>query len=398
MAWICGARSRLDNFSSAGDCLATLAAVEQMGLVCRAEGGRVEVSGLKGSQGAYLIDAANSGTTARLIMGLAAFQEPGAAITIQGDAMLSRRPMERVARSLRPMGINTSYLERSGFLPLRVERAGTIRGISQVIEVPSAQVKSAVLLAGLSALGVTEVVQRPQTRNHTELMLKALGADINWDGASVRLTGGGTLSFPLEWPIPGDFSCAAWWAAMAAVDGEVTLKGVGVNPTRTGFAEILRGMGAHIEQSGISTYNGEEAADVTVRAGDLTGVGVPPELIPACIDELPALAAVAAFARGRTVVRGAEELKFKESDRLAEIAKVLSAFGADYELLPDGFAVRGRKRLHAARVESRDHRIVMAALIMGALSPGASEIGDVRWLGISYPEFLRDLKTLTGLE
>ena len=386
----------MENFSTAEDCRQTLAAVMQMGLDCSHEGNSVLVKGRPPSwaKGNYIVDAGNSGTTARLLMGLAGHLAPGGSLTIVGDKSLSQRPMERVALYLRPMGIRVEYLAQPDRLPLRLDRPGDIFGLSQNITVPSAQVKSAVLLAGLAAGGVTELLQQPQTRDHTELMLEAMGADIHSQGHLISLRGG-PLQMPPNWLIPGDFSGAAWWMALAAVSGQVSLNSVGVNPTRTGFAQILSAMGANITFRNCRSANCEPVGDLLITQGDLQGVEIGPETVPLCVDELPALAVVAAFARGKTVVRGAAELKFKESNRLEAIGMILSAFGAEYSLLRDGFVVRGRAKLHAAQVSSVDHRIVMAASIMAALVPGESRIGDSRWLGVSYPNFPEQFNQVT---
>jgi len=304
--------------------------------------------------------------------------------------------MERVAKYLRPLGLRIFYLKEQGCLPLRVDNPGLVRGASQEIEIPSAQVKSAVLLAGLAAQGITEITQQPVTRDHTEIMLEAMGADIKRHGHRIQLYGGSSLDFPRRWLIPGDFSGAAWWAALAAVSGQISLKEVGVNRTRTGFADILQAMGAKISISVSSTSNGEPIADLEIAQGELQGVELDPSSIPRCIDELPALAVVATFARGKTVIRGAEELKYKESNRLCQIARMLSAFGAGHELLSDGLVVRGGAKLRPVEFTSSDHRIVMAAMLMAALTPGESRIGDVRWLDTSYPGFIGDFHRATG--
>lgn len=397
-ALLSGGRGKLENFCLARDCRSTITALAPMGLNCQVQEGIVTVAGPKPgswSQGSYWVDAGNSGTTARLLMGTAGFLASQGSIVITGDQSLSQRPMERVAKYLRPMGMEFSYLKNPGCLPLKVEGARELRGLSQEIEVPSAQVKSAVLLAGLAAQGTTEIMQRSLTRDHTEVMLEAMGADIVSCGHLIRLRGGGKLKFPEIWEIPGDFSGAAWWLVMAAVAGRVQLYGVGVNPSRLGLVRILEAMGTKLTFSRRRFSHGEAVADILAQAGELQGVEVPPELVPTCIDELPALAVAAAFARGRTVVRGAGELRVKESDRIAEIARMLSAFGAQYEILPDGFSIRGRGRLRAASFSSQDHRIVMAAVIMAALVPGVSCIGETNWLDISYPGFLADLNRIS---
>lgn len=398
MALIARGRGKLYNFSPAQDCLETMAAVRKMGLNCLHEDSYVSVCGISNSEiwsQPNLIDAGNSGTTARLFMGMAGFLEAGGSITIHGDTSLSRRPMERVAKYLRPMGIDIEYLGQPGVLPLSVKRTGPVAGICQVIEEPSAQVKSAVLIAGLAAQGVTEITQTAVTRNHTELILEAMGAKIIHADSNIRMSGG-PLTFPLTWRVPGDISSAAWWAAMAAVSGQVTLQGVGINKTRLGFIDVLQAMGTKVSLTQLPDSMGEPVADLEISQGELHGIELDPCMIPSCIDELPALAVVAAFAQGRTVVRGAGELRLKESDRILEIARMLSSFGAQCKIFPDGFSVQGGKALRAGQFHSSDHRMVMAAAIMAALTPGTSVVSDLCCLDISYPGFLRDLDRLTG--
>lgn len=397
LALLAQGRTVVDNFSPAADCRETLAAMLQMGLDCRFEGITMKISEPDQAwrEKSHVIYAGNSGTTARLTMGLAGFLGTNGSITITGDPSLSRRPMERVARYLRPMGINIKYLADSDRLPLCLTKPGELMAVSHTIEIPSAQVKSAILIAGLAANGVTEVTQNPRSRDHTEIMLQALGAEICGDGYSIRVTGGSQLRLPTAFTVPGDFSSAAWWAGMAAVSGSISLKDVGINPTRIGFLDALRAMGAIVASSNERLCNGEMVADLHIQEGSLQGVEIGPEMVPLCIDELPALAVVGAFARGKTVVRGAKELRYKESDRLNSIAHVLKAFGANFELYPDGFEVRGNTKLHHANIQSEDHRIIMAGAMLAALVSGVSEIGDTRWLGVSYPSFLEDMGKVT---
>lgn len=398
MALIAHGRGRLLNFSPAGDCRQTLEAARNFGFDWQIVNDSVEVTGdnSRNWNQRVIIQAGNSGTTARLLMGMAGFLEPEGSITIYGDSSLSRRPMERVAKYLHPMGLRTVYLDRPGFLPLRMEKNEVLQGISQVIAEPSAQVKSAVLLAGLAARGSTEVYQAARTRNHTELMVEAMGGNIVRDGKRIRLDPG-PLNFPRTWTLPGDISSAAWWAAMAAVSGQVILKNVGLNETRTGFIQVLEAMGANISVSKTAKSVGEPVGDLLVSEGRLRGIELDPAIIPRCIDELPALAAVAAFAQGETIVRGAEELIIKETNRISEIAQMLFAFGARCRVFPDGFAIRGGGKLQRGQFSSRDHRMVMAASIMAALIPGTSFISDTNCIQVSYPGFLKDLDNLTDI-
>jgi 3-phosphoshikimate 1-carboxyvinyltransferase len=383
-----------EGFLRSEDCLATRRAVEMLGAVVEdLPGGGVRVTPPErlASPGAPL-DFGNSGTGIRLMMGLLAGREISAVLT--GDESLRRRPMERVAAPLREMG---AQLETSdGCPPVRVAPAGGLAAVEFAMPVASAQVKSAVLLAGLSATGRTVVQQPAVTRDHTERMLAALGCRVErgeW-GAAVygpcRPRGGRVV-------VPGDFSSAAFFIVaglLAAGDAPLELAGVGLNPTRTGLLDILRLMGARIELLDEREACGEPVADLRVWRSELKGIDVPPELVPLAIDEFPVLFVAAALATGVTRVRGAEELRVKESDRIGVMARALQATGVGVSEHPDGLDVQGG-RLGGGCVDSAgDHRVAMAFAVGAARAEGPIRIQDVANVATSYPGFAADAARL----
>jgi 3-phosphoshikimate 1-carboxyvinyltransferase len=377
-------------FLRSADCMATWHAVEMLG--ARVEdlpGGAVRVTPperLVAPDGE--LDFGNSGTGIRLMSGLLAGREIPAVLT--GDASLRRRPMERVAAPLRLMGARLETT--AGCPPVRLSPAGGLRAVDYGMPVASAQVKSALLLAGLSASGRTVVRQPAVTRDHTERMLAALGCQVEmgaW-GASVegpcRPQGG-------QVAVPGDLSSAAFFIVaglLAAGDEPLELAGVGLNPTRTGLLDILRLMGGRIEMCNLREACGEPVADLKVWRSDLHGVDVPPELVPLAIDEFPVLFVAAALATGRTRVRGAEELRVKESDRIGVMARALSVAGIELSEHPDGIDITGG-RLRAATIDSAgDHRVAMAFAVGAARAEGPIRVLDVANVATSYPGFAQD--------
>lgn len=381
-------------FLRSEDCLATRRAVEMLG--ARVEdlpGGGVRVTPPKRlvSPGAPL-DFGNSGTGIRLMMGLLAGRDVSAVLT--GDASLQRRPMERVAGPLRDMGAQLET--KGGFPPVRIAPAGGLAALDFAMPVASAQVKSAVLLAGLSAEGRTVVRQPAVTRDHTERMLAALGCRVergDW-GASVAgpcRPGGGRVV------VPGDFSSAAFFIVaglLAAGEAPLELAGVGLNPTRTGLLDILRLMGGRIELHDEREACGEPVADLRVWRSELKGIDVPPELVPLAIDEFPVLFVAAALAAGVTRVRGAEELRVKESDRIGVMARALQATEVRVTEYPDGLDVHGG-RLGSGTVDSAgDHRVAMAFAVGATRAQGPIRIRDVANVATSYPGFAADAARL----
>ncbi|MFM7785529.1 MAG: 3-phosphoshikimate 1-carboxyvinyltransferase, partial [Gammaproteobacteria bacterium] len=393
-------RSEIEGFLVGEDSLATLAAFRAMGVrIERPSPGRVTVHGvgLRGLRAAgQPLDLGNSGTSMRLLAGLLAGQSFDSELI--GDASLSRRPMARVADPLRAMGacIDTAELGRP---PLRIHGGQSLRGIDYDMPVASAQVKSSLLLAGLYAHGTTRVREPAPTRDHTERMLAGFGYPLERSGETVSLQGGGRLSGNAL-RVPADISSAAFFlvAASIAEGSDLLLTDVGINPTRTGVLGILGQMGAAIEIVATRESGGEPVADIRVRGARLRGIEIPQELVPLAIDEFPVLFVAAACAEGETVLRGAEELRVKESDRIEVMARGLRALGVELETYPDGIRIRGAARLGAARVDScGDHRIAMAFCVASLRARGEIEILDCDNVATSFPGF-RELAASVGLQ
>jgi 3-phosphoshikimate 1-carboxyvinyltransferase len=378
----------VSGFLESEDCLATLAALSALGVrIERRQDTLVRVYGA-GREGltapAGPLDMGNAGTAMRLFMGLLAGQRFDS--TLSGDASLLRRPMERVASPLRSMGARIDT--QAGRPPVHIQGGAALQGIDYALPMASAQVKSALLLAGLYAQGVTCISEPVPTRDHTERMLRGFGVELTSGAGRISLAGGQRLS-GCEIAIPGDFSSAAFFivaGCLAARQG-LTIRDVGVNPTRTGLLSMLRLMGAHIE---VQPHPGEAAepiADIHVRAGPLRGIRVPEALVPLAIDEFPVFFIAAAAASGETVVTGAGELRVKESDRLATMATGLSTLGIECELLSDGLSLQGG-RMRGGRIDSHgDHRIAMAFAVASLIASAPIEIEDVANVATSFPDF-----------
>lgn len=336
------------------------------------------------------LDAGNSGTTTRLLSGLLAGQPFQSTIT--GDASLRRRPMDRIIDPLQQMGIRVD--SDDGRAPLTIH-GGEPRGIQYELPVASAQVKSCLLLAGLYTDDATIVVEPEPTRDHTERMLGAMGADLRHQGEAIVLRGCRELS-PLELSVPGDISSAAFFiaAALLVPNGELTLRHVGVNPTRTGSLDVLQAMGAEIEVLDERDAGNEPVADLRVTSAQtLTATEIGGELIPRLIDELPLLAVLATQAEGPTTIRNAGELRHKETDRIHAVAVNLRRMGVELEVRDDGLVIDGPQRLTGAQVEGfGDHRIAMAFAIAGLIADGPTAIEGADWADVSYPGFFDELQ------
>lgn len=394
--------TEITGFLAGEDCLASLRALQALGVrIERPEPQRVRVSG-RGMEGLTAagvpLDMGNAGTAMRLFMGLLAPQTFDS--TLIGDESLMRRPMERVAVPLRLMGADIRT--QDGRPPVEIRGTPKLRALDYVLPVASAQVKSAVLLAGLRAFGRTRVTEPAPSRDHTERMLSAFGVEVLRDGATVALEGGQRLTgTPVA--VPADFSSAAFFlvAGCLAAERGLLLRNVGVNPTRTGLLEMLWLMGADIRVHGPrrqASAGGEPIADIEVRKSRLKGIRVPESLVPLSIDEFPAFFIAAAVAEGETLVRGALELRVKESDRLAAMAEGLTVLGVENHLLEDGLWIRGGTRLEGGTVESRgDHRIAMAFAIAGLVARSPIEIRDVANVATSFPGFL-EIARSAGLQ
>jgi len=390
--------TEIRGFLEAEDCLRTVAAVEALGAEVTRKGPgeyRIAGAGLRGlGEPADVIDCGNSGTTARLLLGVLAGQPFWTFLT--GDASLRRRPMARVGEPLRRMGATVVGRADGAKLPLAVRGAGRLSPIAHVSPVASAQVKSAILLAGLYAGGPVSVTEPQQSRDHSERMLERFGARVERDGLTVTVTPGPLRGTSVT--VPGDISSAAFLlvAGLLVPGSRVTAAGIGLNPTRTGLLDALGAMGASLAISG-SDGPGEPLGDVTASHAELRATTVAGALVPRLVDEVPVLAVAAALARGRTEIRDAAELRVKESDRLAALARELGAMGAAVSELPDGLAIEGPARLRGAAVASGgDHRIAMALAVAGLVADGETVIDDVECIATSFPQFVDLVNALAG--
>jgi 3-phosphoshikimate 1-carboxyvinyltransferase len=378
--------TRVRNYSSAADCASTLSCLRALGVAIVRKGSAVAIgSGGVGSwrAPATVLDAENSGSTIRMLAGGLAGRPFHSVLT--GDESLRRRPVERVAAPLRAMGATVSTID--GRPPITID-GGRLRGVTHVLPVASAQVKTAILLAGLQAEGRTTVCEPGPSRDHTERMLPAFGVAVARDGLAASVEGGARLR-ATEVIVPGDASSAAFLvvAALVLPDSEVRLDGVLLSPTRTAFLDVLRAMGGRIEAR-LEVTDPEPVGSIVASSSRLTGTTVDPALVPSLIDEVPALAAAAAFADGTFTVAGASELRVKESDRIAALVEGLGALGARVRELPDGLVVEGGARLRGARVRSRgDHRIAMALSVAALAAEGATEVEDAECVAVSFPDF-----------
>jgi 3-phosphoshikimate 1-carboxyvinyltransferase len=386
---VCEGETRVTGFGRSADTEATIEAVRTLGvevleddvdtLTIRGVGLR----GLRASE--QPIDCGNAGTLMRLVSGLVA----GVAgrTELVGDASLSSRPMERVAEPLRRMGATVETTD--GHAPIVLE-GGSLRAIDYELPVASAQVKSAILLAGITAEGATTVVEPVPTRDHTERMLEAAGARVTRRPASVTVEGGASLRLP-EVEVPGDISSAAPFLVAAAIvpGSAVTVHGVGLNQRRAGLLDVLERMGARVSVYNRRSIGGEPAGDVELRASDLVGATISAEEVPSLIDELPILAVAACHARGETVVRGAEELRAKESNRIEAVVEELRRVGGHIRATPDGFRIKGvPSRLRGGVVDSRgDHRLAMLGAVVGVASREGVDLRGAEAAATSFPEF-----------
>jgi 3-phosphoshikimate 1-carboxyvinyltransferase len=403
LAAIADGPSRIRGYSTGADCASTLACLQGLGVDIRQrparEGSGVEVEvagrGLRGlCEPTATLDAGNSGSTIRMLSGILAAHT--FRTTITGDSSLRGRPMRRIIVPLERMGARIT--SQDGRPPLTIEGTERLSSIDFEPDVPSAQVKSAVLLAGLHASGVTSVREGLPTRDHTERALRLFGVDVVQSGAAVSVRGGRPLA-ARDLVVPGDISSAAFWmaAAGALADSEVVIEQVGLNPTRTGIVAALRRMGVAIEvtpAAGAADAGGEPAGTIVVRPGRLVDARIEPHDVPGVIDELPVLAALATHGGGLSV-RGAQELRVKESDRISALADGLRRMGAEIDERPDGFDVRARGRLRGGDVDARhDHRLAMAFAVAALGATGPTTIHAAGAAAVSYPEFFSVLESL----
>lgn len=385
---------RLENYLMGEDCLGTLQILRQLGVKIAEEAPGVFV--VHGCHGRFQssredLDCGNSGTTMRLMAGLLSGQPFMSRMT--GDASLSRRPMKRVIDPLQKMGARLKTEGDGGCPPLVILPSEGLLGIEYTLPVASAQVKSATLLAGLTAQGRTTVVQPVATRDHTERMLQYFGVPVVVQGPRISVEGG-HLPKARDLIVPGDISSAAFWLVLAAAlpGANLVVADVGLNPSRTGILAVLLRMGARLRERVETKGSGEPCGRIEIVGGQLRGTVIGCAEIPNVIDELPVLAVAGALAEGVTIIKDAAELRVKESDRLAVVAHHLQAMGADVTELPDGLEIRGGRPLHGATLESHgDHRIAMAFAIAGLFASGETIINNADCVETSYPGFAEQL-------
>lgn len=389
--------TRVTNFLQGADCLSTISCFQKMGIVIENTPSEIIVHG-KGLHGllppADYLDAGNSGTTTRLISGILAGQNFTSCLT--GDASIQSRPMGRIITPLSQMGASIESIRGNNCAPLKIQ-GHSLHGIHYDSPVASAQVKSCVLLAGLYADDPTSVTEPFLSRNHTELMLAHFGAKITSHQTTATIQPEPTLR-GADISVPGDISSAAYFiaAALLVPGSEVLIKHVGINPTRDGILRVCKDMGGDVQLLNSTTTGGEPTADLLVRHSSLHGTVIEGELIPTLIDEIPIIAILAACAEGTTIIRNAEELKVKESNRLRIMVDELTAMGCDIEETEDGMIIHGGKPLHGAVIDSRlDHRIAMSFAVAGLAAEGTTQLLRADCVNISYPNFYEELAKLT---
>ena len=388
--------THISNFLSGADCLSTIDCFRKMGVLIEQDGTNVTVhgNGLHGLKApSETLDVGNSGTTTRLISGILAGQD--FETVLSGDASLNKRPMGRIIKPLEQMGAKITSVNGNGCAPLKIE--GTkLNATHYDSPVASAQVKSCVLLAGLYADGKSSVTEPALSRNHTELMLRSFGVKVESHDTTATITPPEEM-IATDIVVPGDISSATFFivAGLITPNSCIRLKNVGINPTRDGILRVCKDMGADVTLENVIDNGGEPTADIVVKTSKLKGTVIGGEVIPTLIDEIPMIAVMAAFAEGTTVIKDAQELKVKESDRIAVVTEGLKRMGADIQPTDDGMIIHGGKPLHGAEINSYlDHRIAMSFAVAGTICDGTLTIKDGDCVKISYPEFYEDLYSL----
>lgn len=390
-------KTELSGFLDGADCRSTISCFRSMGVDIRQEGDRVTIlgRGLHGLQKpSEVLDVGNSGTTTRLISGILS----GCAFTsvLDGDDSIRQRPMKRIIEPLSQMGADIRSLHGNGCAPLSVT-GGSLHPIHYVSPVASAQVKSAVLLAGLYCDGVTSVTEPSLSRNHTELMLRGFGAEVVCEGATASVTGLPRL-YGQKITVPGDISSAAYFIAAAALvpHAQLRINNINCNPTRAGILRVCRLMGADIAYENPRSVSGEDVCDLVVSSSALHGTTIDGSLIPSLIDEIPVIAVMAAYADGVTTIRDAQELRVKESDRIFTVVSNLQAMGVQAEATEDGMIIRGGRQVHGAPICTYgDHRIAMAFAVASLCADGPTTLDDPGCVAISYPSFFDTLQKIS---
>lgn len=388
--------TEVNNFLQGADCLSTIACFQKMGIEIKNTKDTVIIKG-KGLNGLTkpneILDAGNSGTTTRIMSGILAGQSFETKLT--GDASIQRRPMGRIIEPLSQMGASILSINQNGCAPLRIQ-GSKLKGIHYQSKVASAQVKSAVLLAGLFADDKTSVTEPYVSRNHTEIMLHYFGGEIQTVGTTATVAPNPTLTGQ-QVTVPGDISSAAYFiaAGLMVPNSELLIKNVGINPTRDGILRVCQQMGGNITLLNVNDKNGEKTADILVKSSELKGIEIGGSIIPTLIDELPIISVLACFAKGETVIKDAAELKVKESNRIDVCVNHLSAMNACVHATEDGMIIQGGKPLKGAVLDSKlDHRIAMSFAIAGLIADGTTTIENSECVTISYPNFYSDLASL----
>jgi 3-phosphoshikimate 1-carboxyvinyltransferase len=392
-------KAEIDNFAPGRDCLATVRCLRALGVKIGRKGSRdsptllVSETGEDGlKEAGNVLDAQDSATTMRLLGGLLSSQPFLSIIT--GDASLRNRPMGRLIEPLRLMGADIWGRGRDSFAPL-VIKGKKLRGIDFTLPVPSAQIKSAILLAGLFARSNTVLHQAIPSRDHTERMLKQMGASLESQGNSISLLPLSSPLVPVNLRVPGDISSAAYFLVAGAIhsNARIVIRDCGINPTRTGIIDILLAMGARLKIDNERLEASETLADIVVESSELKGIEVSGDIIPRLIDEIPVLAVAGCVAKGKTVIRDAGELRVKESDRIATVVSELSRLGAKIEPLPDGMVIYGGGPLSGTDVDSHfDHRLAMSLAVAGLIANGETTIKHAQVAQVSYPAFWQTLQ------
>ncbi|UII54631.1 3-phosphoshikimate 1-carboxyvinyltransferase [Cytobacillus spongiae] len=393
---IANGTTTVTNFLMGQDCLCTIACFRKLGVSIEEEAHQIIIEG-KGFEGLQeptdVLDVGNSGTTIRLLLGILAGRPFHA--TLIGDHSIGKRPMTRVTVPLAKMGAKIDGRQNGEFTPLSI-RGGELSGMNYSLPVASAQVKSSLLFAGLQGKGKTTLVEKEKTRDHTERMIKQFGGQITEDGLTIHIEGGQSLK-GTSIQVPGDISSAAFFLVAAAIvpDSEITLKNVGLNPTRTGILEVLEQMGANMEIIPTDADSCEPVGDIVIRYSKLTATTIQGEIIPKLIDELPIIALLATAAEGKTIIRDAQELKVKETNRIDTVVHELKKLGANIEATEDGMIIRGGQGLHGANVSSHgDHRIGMMLAIASLVSNEPVYLEGEEAISVSYPTFFADLQQI----
>jgi len=405
LAALADGTSELRNFAAARDCHSTLGCMKALGADVKVDGTTVKITGrgLRGLKSSWrALDAENSGTTIRLLSGILSGQD--FCTKISGDASLQKRPMKRVVAPLRQMGADIRAKD-DNFPPLEI-RGGNLHAIHYEMPMASAQVKSAVLLAGLYADGVTQVTEPAKTRDHTELALDEFGAHLEKRGRTIAIHGlagknGGASLRPKSLDVPGDLSSAVFFIAGASLllESNLFIANVGLNPTRSAILDFFQQMGAALQIQNLQSKQGELIGDLSVKGAPLKGGLISGDLVPLLIDELPMLAALGPYTEQGIEIRDAQELRVKESDRIAALAENLKRMGAKVEERPDGLRVEGRSagQLRGTEIDPRgDHRIAMAFAVASLGAASETKILDADCAGVSYPTFFRELRRLAG--